>query len=852
LNDIENDVNAGHAGATLESEKKLASVVEQVNTLIGEQLKSLKRINDEYTKQLGLLENQKKLDNDIFAAKKTELDQQTLQLKYLQDIANLSKNIQYSEKLSDDEKTQRFADIQKSLLENNRITQEEIDEHKDIIALLETRIDLAEKERVKAQETVKFQEDLNSQVKTTITSWTHVSDNWKGSAFGLFMDRVGKGDMSTALNTLGASIAKNFTITNALGSTIKEVGERTHQLAKAQDEALSSLAKTTLGAKDYNSLLIETERRNYTFGISTEEVTQAVSDLSVRFRGFRDLTEENRARLTDFTAQMTRVGVSTSTTALIFQTLEKGLGMTYEASEKATREILATGKALNLGGQQIMSMFEQMAPRLAAFGKDAPRVFKELAVVMSNTGIEMSRLLSLSEKFDTFEGAAASVGKLNSILGGGFLDTMQMVQTTNPAERFELIKGAIDRSGKSFESMGYYMKKSLADAAGFSDVNDFAQMMTANLNKNTAAAREKALTDKQMADVMQSVQTIGEKVTALWKSMAINLSVVLGPIRSVLDGLLGITKAMGGWSALLIPVVTVFGATLIWLTKTAISGLVSKSIDAVKGVTGLGGAAKKMAEEVGTGAAPITRASSAAKSASLSMFGLAVAAVGVGFGFYLAGKGIAEIARAMDGMSAGAMIATTVIVGMVAAIMIVSTTATASALGLGILAVTFAAIGASFWLIGKGISMIRGESVESTRATADLTSALNSISSSKASDVARAVKDISKSVADIPDGKTFAITTMMQSAGSVTAETAANVERLVASAVRYKTVQEESRTQVVTQFTKMLETAVSAPAGASSEGSGNQTVVLKVDGDILGKLIGKVVGKTFKQVLVKS
>ena len=66
MSEIPNDVNAGRAAATLESEKKLASVVEQVNTLIEEQLKSLKRINDEYTKQLSLLENQKKLDNDIF------------------------------------------------------------------------------------------------------------------------------------------------------------------------------------------------------------------------------------------------------------------------------------------------------------------------------------------------------------------------------------------------------------------------------------------------------------------------------------------------------------------------------------------------------------------------------------------------------------------------------------------------------------------------------------------------------------------------------------------------------------------------------------------------------------------
>jgi hypothetical protein len=503
-----------------------------------------------------------------------------------------------------------------------------------------------------------------------------------------------------------------------------------------------------------------------------------------------------------------------------------------------------------LGGAQLLSLFESIAPRLSAFGKEAPRIFRELAVVMSNTGIEMGRLLSIAERFDTFEGAAQSVGKLNAILGGGFLDTMQMVQTTNPTERLLLLRGAIDKAGKSFETMSYYERKAIADAAGFADVNEMSLALNSSLTKNSAAAREKALTDKQMAEVMQSVQSIGEKLSSLWKSMAINLSFVLAPIRKVIDLFLDASKAMGGWSVLLIPVLTVAASAIVKLTFSFL-GLGPKLLSSAAGLFKTASAAKGAADGLAKVASPITTVSGAAKEGAIKMLAFAAAAVAVGIGFYLAGQGIAAVGNSMQGLDTVgkvALVAITAIIGGIIALAVVAAPAEIPLLALG---AVITLIGAGVWLLGKGISMILAPLSDMGKNLGGLVVALNSASSFKILGIAAAIREVANAIGMVPESKTVVFSTMLREANAVGVTAVPSVTNLVTQAIRYKTSQEESRTETRTQFTKFLETANAASAPSAGDGGGNQTVVLKVDNDVLGRIVGKIVGKQFRNVTIK-
>ena len=71
---------------------------------------------------------------------------------------------------------------------------------------------------------------------------------------------------------------------------------------------------------------------------------------------------------------------------------------------------------------------------------------------------------------------------MNAALGGNFVDSMSLMMETDPAERFKMIRGAVEDAGVAFEDMGYFQKKMMADAAGFSDVGDFAKAMSGDLS----------------------------------------------------------------------------------------------------------------------------------------------------------------------------------------------------------------------------------------------------------------------------------------------------------------------------------------------------------------------------------
>ena len=118
---------------------------------------------------------------------------------------------------------------------------------------------------------------------------------------------------------------------------------------------------------------------------------------------------------------------------------------------------------------------------LAKLGENGSEAFTQLSVVSKATGMEMNKLLAITDKFDTFEGAAEAAGSLNAALGGNFVDSMSLMMETDPAERFKMIRGAVEDAGLAFEDMGYFQKKMMAEAMGLSSVGDLAKAMSGDL-----------------------------------------------------------------------------------------------------------------------------------------------------------------------------------------------------------------------------------------------------------------------------------------------------------------------------------------------------------------------------------
>ena len=108
---------------------------------------------------------------------------------------------------------------------------------------------------------------------------------------------------------------------------------------------------------------------------------------------------------------------------------------------------------------------------------------------------------------------------LNAALGGNFVNAMDLMMTTDPTERFQMIQDAIANTGLSFDDMSYYQRKFYADAAGLDDVNDLALLMSGNFDSLAGATQMSSSEIKDLEARTKEFQDIGDKLKNLLRTM---------------------------------------------------------------------------------------------------------------------------------------------------------------------------------------------------------------------------------------------------------------------------------------------------------------------------------------------
>ena len=180
--------------------------------------------------------------------------------------------------------------------------------------------------------------------------------------------------------------------------------------------------------------------------------------------------------------------------------------------------------------------------------------------------ISVDKLLNQIEGMDTFEGAAKTAGKLNSILGGPLLNSMDLLGAEG-SDKIRMVIDAVEQSGRSFESMGRH-EKALALAAGFDNVADASTAFAAGTAGMDAMGDSLGSTSDEQ-ERLEAAQAAGvsimEKMQAIFNSFAMAVMPIVDGIRFLLDGVLSLNDAMGG---MLVPtLVGVLG--VIWAISMA-------------------------------------------------------------------------------------------------------------------------------------------------------------------------------------------------------------------------------------------------------------------------------------------
>ena len=375
------------------------------------------------------------------------------------------------------------------------------------------------------------------------------------------------------------------------------------KLVFIMNESESAFRKATGGSKSLAREMTNGYERTRKYTVSVKENQEAWMKLHGTFTDFTMVSAATRADLADNVAIMSRLGVSADVSSKAMQSLTISFGDTAETASRSLLELRAAALELGVAPAMLIEQFGSMGNRLAKMGSQGVDAFKDLARISKITGMELGKLIALTEKFDTFEGAAERAGMLNAALGGNFVNAMDLMMETDPAARFEMIRDAIKDTGLTFDDMSYYQRKFYTEAAGLEEVSDLAALMrgdmdalSGGLNQTSAEYEQAAIAAREMATFQERIQALLMRMIPVLKPVIDGIDALITNLELWKDGkadldprIVSFIGIMGKLGTIIKFVAKNWKILLgLWLTKGIITALAKKIGSLVIGTTAMG------------------------------------------------------------------------------------------------------------------------------------------------------------------------------------------------------------------------------------------------------------------------
>ena len=285
----------------------------------------------------------------------------------------------------------------------------------------------------------------------------------------------------------------------------------------------------------FNQQLTDSVATAARFGKDQGVVSAAIGQLSNNMMNFTQMSNASQKTLIDGSIALGQFGVDAVTAAKNNDFLMNSLGKSAEEAVDYQKGLIELGSEIGMSGTMLVEQFGSMSKDLAKFGDNAGKVFENLARTAKETGVEMNELMGIAKQFDTFEGAASAVGKLNAQMGTN-LDAMALLQEEDPAKQVEMLRDAFTATGKSIENMTKFEKMAAAEAMGM-DVDV--------LQKFLGPKEEISETDKDFDELMEATMTFTDKLSAIGKQLATFFTPVMSALADLLDFISPVLSALG-------------------------------------------------------------------------------------------------------------------------------------------------------------------------------------------------------------------------------------------------------------------------------------------------------------------
>ena len=475
---------------------------------------------------------------------------------------------------------------------------------------------------------------------------------------------IGKGgeEGKEAMDALTSSFRSYLNITNLVMAATSKVFEVSKDLFGQYDAANASLAKQTGLGKAYSDVLYSSQRQANLFGVSMEDAARAIGTLNDKTSLFSSLSKEQQKSITLTTAKLDKLQVSTDDSAKLFENFTRVLGKSTKEAEKMQVNLAMAGVAIGVSAKDITKNFSSSLSTLAVYGDKSVDVFYGIQAAAKAANVEVSSLLNIAKKFDTFSGSAEGVAKFNALLGTQ-LSTTQMLMMTED-ERIKTLIESVQAQGVAFKDMDKFTQQSIAAAAGISDMNEANRIFGMSIKeyeKNEAVLKQNADAQKKFDDAVKDTLKVTEEFKLLFTELAVLVKPALdkmgAAVRSVSEyfgGLSTETKELygriimivGGLTSLALivgPIVGLFGSLkAMWAAGRAASAFFTAATAAQNAALAAQAttapAAAAGVKTVGTAAAAAAPQVAALSAAATPLIGFAVAAavavVGLGIALW--------------------------------------------------------------------------------------------------------------------------------------------------------------------------------------------------------------------------
>ena len=263
------------------------------------------------------------------------------------------------------------------------------------------------------------------------------------------------------------SVGNGFKILQNVG---KKAIDMFVEFGLEQDKVAAEFRASTGAGHEFDQVITDVALSNVQAGIGLKESAEAVKVLKNAFTDFTYASESQQGVLAANATLLDAIGMSFSTQAKIMQTATQAMGMSAAESQVFLGDIADAAASLGMDINDLGQDFAENANFFVRFGEKGQEVFEELAVAAKALGTDLGTLVEVTEKFKTFDGAAQSVGRLNSILGGPFLNSMDMLNASyeDPIEGIRMLREGFEQAGVAVDDLQGAELEAFASALGLS------------------------------------------------------------------------------------------------------------------------------------------------------------------------------------------------------------------------------------------------------------------------------------------------------------------------------------------------------------------------------------------------